>query len=70
MKQAVAESLRIASRSFVINWLNQSSLLKKREAVDGGSEAYHCGYWHTAKEVFALVLWYAGMKPEVTLGYF
>ena len=25
--RAVAESLRIASRSFVINWLNQSSLL-------------------------------------------
>jgi len=25
--QAVAESLRVARRSFVINWLNQSSLL-------------------------------------------
>ncbi len=53
-RQAVAEAVRVARRSFAIGWLNRSSLLYMDKGRGGGSGAYRGARWHTAREVRAL----------------
>jgi SAM-dependent methyltransferase len=53
-RQAVAEAVRVARRSFAIGWLNRSSLLYMDKGRGGGSGAYRGARWHTASEVRAL----------------
>ncbi|HQS80953.1 MAG TPA: class I SAM-dependent methyltransferase [Thiobacillus sp.] len=53
-RQAVAEAVRVARRSFAIGWLNRSSLLYWQKGRDGGSGAYRGARWHSAGEVHAL----------------
>ena len=53
-RQAVAECVRVARRSFAIGWLNRSSLLYWQKGRGGGSGAYRGARWHTAGEVRAL----------------
>jgi ubiquinone/menaquinone biosynthesis C-methylase UbiE len=53
-QKAVAEIVRVARRSFVIGWLNRSSLLYLDKGKNGGSGAYHGARWHTAREVLAM----------------
>jgi SAM-dependent methyltransferase len=53
-RQAVAEAVRVARRSFAIGWLNRSSLLYMDKGRGGGSGAYRGARWHTAGEVRAL----------------
>ncbi len=52
--KAVAEIVRVAKRSFVIGWLNRTSLLYRVKGRHGGSGAYQGARWHTADEVLAL----------------
>ena len=53
-RRAVAETVRVARRSFAIGWLNRSSLLYLHKGRGGGSGAYRGARWHTADEVRAL----------------
>jgi SAM-dependent methyltransferase len=53
-QKAVAEIMRVARRSFVIGWLNRSSLLYRDKGKNGGRGAYHGARWHTAREVLAM----------------
>ena len=53
-RRAVAETVRVARRSFAIGWLNRSSLLYMDKGRGGGSGAYRGARWHTAGEVRAL----------------
>jgi SAM-dependent methyltransferase len=53
-RQALAEAVRVARRSFAIGWLNRSSLLYRRKGGHGGSGAYRGARWHTPAEVLAL----------------
>ena len=53
-RQAVAECVRVARRSFAIGWLNRDSLLYRQKGRDGGSGAYRGARWHGADEVRAL----------------
>jgi SAM-dependent methyltransferase len=53
-RQAVAECVRVARRSFAIGWLNRASLLYWKKGRGGGSGAYRGARWHTAGEVRAL----------------
>lgn len=53
-QRAVAEIVRVARRSFVIGWLNRSSLLYRDKGKNGGSGAYRGARWHTAHEILAL----------------
>jgi ubiquinone/menaquinone biosynthesis C-methylase UbiE len=39
-RQAVAEAVRVAQRSFAIGWLNRASLLYRQKGRGGGSGAY------------------------------
>jgi SAM-dependent methyltransferase len=50
-RRAVAESVRVAHRSFSIGWLNRASLLYRQKGRGGGSGAYRGARWHTAGEV-------------------
>lgn len=50
----MAEIVRVAKRSFVIGWLNRTSLLYRVKGRHGGSGAYQGARWHTADEVLAL----------------
>ncbi len=53
-QKAVAEIVRVARHSFVIGWLNRSSLLYRDKGKSGGSGAYHGARWHTAREVLSM----------------
>lgn len=59
-QKAVAEIVRVARRSFVIGWLNRTSLLYRDKGRQGASGAYRGARWHSAHEVRSL---FSGLPP-------
>lgn len=53
-RKAVAETVRVAGRSFVIGWLNRNSLLYREKGRQGGRGAYRGARWHTGDEILDL----------------